>query len=166
MVTMRTAGRWMAILTALCCSTMSTSCASGEARRDEDEVRLLFSRFQSSLLRGDRDGVRWLLTRESRAVVDDLPWAELKTRSPLEVLDVRFVRGNFEVRVRDPNTDGSESVYVVAREDSHYRVDLIETVAFNHTEHALEGPATKLRPSRLSPAEIGEIGAREAALNR
>jgi hypothetical protein len=129
-------------------------------------ARAAFERFQSALFAKDKAATRRMLTRESRAVVDHLPWDRLDERSPLDCLVVEESNGQFNVRVTDPNQDDRESIYVVVSEDSRLRVDLIRTTAFSHRNVALPGPATRLVPRELSQVEIEEIAAREASLFR
>ena len=134
---------------------------SDDSRATEAEAA--FNRFQTALFRGDRAIVRELLTRESRPVIQSLPWRELATKTPLEVLGVTETHGRFEIAVRDPNAAGRESLYVVVRENSRWRIDLLATTSHNHTYTWNKGPTTIVRPSVIEAGGIRRIGASEAS---
>lgn len=135
-----------------------TSCGENH----ESSALAAFDRFQTALFARDEDAVRNVLTRESRQIVPHLPWDRVATQQPLEALGCNVVNGRYWIEVRDPNQNDELATYVVVREDSHWRVDLIESTRFNHREIALPGPAMTLRPKALTDVEIAEASARMA----
>ncbi|MCA8944220.1 MAG: hypothetical protein KDB80_16765 [Planctomycetes bacterium] len=133
---------------------------SGCGPSHEQSAIEAFERFQSALFARDEDAVRRTLTRESRQVVEHLPWERLSNQEPLAPIGCEESNGRFRVTVRDPNRDDAEAIWVVVREDSHWRVDLIESTRFNHREVALPGPAMTLRPQALTDVQVREAAAR------
>jgi len=127
------------------------------------QARGAFIAFQDALFARDPAAVRRLLTRESRKVVPHLPWERVIGKQRLEPLRVDCANGRYHVTVRDPNENDREAIWVVVREDSHWRVDLLETTLFNHREVALPGPPMRLVPKQMTAEEIHEIAAREAS---
>lgn len=141
------------ILLALACSRADDATAATTA----------FAAFQAALQRGDQDGTRALLTRESQAAVAELPWHELRQRQPLVVLGAERSHGEFLVRVQDPNEGGRCSEFVVVREYGQLVVDLVAT-AGRHTEVVeAAGTAEQFEPRELTPADFDRIRQHELA---
>ena len=93
-----------------------------------------------------------------------MPWDRVAGQQPVEPIGCTQRHGRFEIEVRDPNQDGKVSKYVVLREDSRYRVDLIESTRYNHREVALPGPAMRYVPAPLTAEQIEQARAHEAAM--
>ncbi|MGE3175380.1 MAG: hypothetical protein AB7O97_22335 [Planctomycetota bacterium] len=134
-------------------------------RGDDRSAQALatFERFQQALFAADAGAVRSLVTRESAAAVDGLPWDALRRRQPLMAVEATDMRGSYHVAVRDPNDDGAAGTYVVVREHGRMVVDLVETAALTATVVEAAGGAEELVPRELTPADWDEIRRRELA---
>jgi hypothetical protein len=140
---------------------LAASCARDEG---PEEAMQAFAAFQHALQQRDVDGCRDLLTRESRPVVDELPWDAIGARAPLEVVGAARTRGNaaeFYVDVLDPNEADAPGRYVVVREYGRMVVDLVASAGL--TARAVEASSgdEKFEPAPLTPADFDRIRAYE-----
>lgn len=129
-----------------------------------DEAMQAFAAFQHALQQRDAGGCRELLTRESRPVVDELPWDAIGARAPLEVVGAARARGNapeFYVDVLDPNEADAPGRYVVVREHGRLVVDLVASAGL--TARAVEASSgdEQFEPAQLTPADFDRIRAYE-----
>ena len=147
----------------LLCGLLLTSCGP---TAEQTAAVAAFEQFQDALFSGDKSSVRRLLTRESQPIAAHMPWDRVQSQQRLEPLGCEYENGRYHVLIRDPNRGNRKSRYIVVRESSAWRVDLIESTRWNRTETNLPGPPTKLVPRELSPREIDEITAREASMSR
>jgi len=127
-------------------------------------ARRAFAAFQDALLRGDAAACRELLTRESRPVVEEMPWDAVTARAPLELLGASRTRPNvaeFYVDVRDPNEADAAGRYVVVREYGRLVVDLVASAGL--TARAVEASSSdeRFEPAQLTPADFDRIRAYE-----
>ncbi len=148
-----------ALLTALL--TVLSACSRDDG---PDEAARAFSAFQAALQQRDADGCRELLTRESRPVVDELPWDAIGGRAPLEVLGAERARDGaqeYYIDVRDPNEADAPGRYVVVREYGRLVVDLVASAGL--TAHAVEASSGEetFTPTTLTPADFDRIRAYE-----
>lgn len=154
--------------TALPLLALLAACTGGDAEgREPAAAQAVFSAFQAALRAGDEAAVARLLTDESRAVLPEIPWHEVRTRP--ELRPVGAVRHGYEwwVSVRDAGAgeDGATSVFVVARENGRLLLDLVATAGHHATVVARPGPPV-MQPRPLSPLEIDRIRAMDAAAPR
>lgn len=112
-----------------------------------------FEAFQEALFGADRPALRRLVTDSSRPAIDDLPFDDLESKEPLQVLGAERDGADFLVRVTDPNRGGEPGTYVVVRQGGRLRVDLLATTALHH-EEVPYGDGTELVPKALTPADI------------
>ena len=137
--------------------TVLASCA-----HDDGPHRAMraFEAFQAALLRQDPSACRALLTRESRPLVEALPWDTIAERAPLRIVDAQRIRDNaeaFYVDILDPNEALSPGRYVVVREYGSLVVDLVASAGL--TKRAVEsssGPE-RFEPAALTPADYDRI---------
>lgn len=136
--------------------------ACGEDR-DLAPARAAFVAFEQALRAGDESSCRALMTRDSAVALAEIPWAAIRRKQPLVVLDARRVGGEFRVDVRDPNAGDAAGEYVVVREYGRMVVDLIATAAL--TAEVRENPASAdvLEPWPLTPEELDRIRLHELA---
>ncbi len=129
------------------------SCAGESA---EQLARASFTRFQQALFGTDRTQLAQVLTRESRQAIEQLDFARLRTKRPLEVTAVRVRGASCFVEVRDPNRNHELATFVVVRQSGQWRVDLIASVGMGNTPGGRE---TRITPRQFSPQEAGAIDA-------
>lgn len=149
------------------CSLLLVSCSlwSG-CGRDDGPARAerAFLAFQAALQQGDAAACRALLTRESRPVVDAMPWEAVASRTALEVVGATRPRSNvaeYFVDVRDPNEGDAAGRYVVVREYGRLVVDLVASAGL--TARAVEASSgdEQFEPAALTPADFDRIRAYE-----
>lgn len=112
--------------------------------------------FQAALRAGDADRCRTLVTSESAAALDTIPWAAVRKRQPLAIQGVERDNGRFRVRVTDPNDGGRAGEFLVVREYGRLVVDLVATAGLT----AEELPGTgheEFVPRELTPRDIDRI---------
>ena len=124
----------------LCVS--ATACGGSVAL---DQARSAFTAWHAAMQRGDRDGVRRLVTLGSREYVESISFDRAQAGARLEIRDGRLDGNTAVFRVREAGTrDGPVAgTYVLVREDGDWRVDLVETAGLNSREVALPGPSMK-----------------------
>ncbi len=155
----------MALVTriALLSTFALTSCGQSS---EQAAAVAAFESFQDALFAGNKSAVRRLLTRESQPVLAHMPWDHVQSQQRLEPHGCEYENGRYHVLLRDPNHGNRESRYIVVRESSAWRVDLIESTRWNRVETDLPGPPERLVPRELTQLEIDEITASEASLSR
>ena len=131
-------------------------CSDGDAAANAAAVRTLAS-FQDALCKGDRKACSDLLTGESRAAVDELPWQDLASRQPLRVLGSERSGCEFLIRVEDPNDGDRRSDFVVVRENGRFVVDLVATAGRNAVVVEAAGAREEFVPRELTPADYDRI---------
>lgn len=107
-----------------------------------------FEHFQDALFARDAAAARRLVTDESAAVVDAMPWDRVAKAERLVAVEATDERGCYHVAVRDPNRGGAPGTYVVVRENGRLVVDLVATAAL-----CAEPGATAATP-QLQPREL------------
>ncbi len=139
------------------------SLAAGCSGPDRTAAALgTFERFQDALFAADAAAVRALVTEESAAVVDAMPWDRVAARRRLVAVEATDQQGCYHVAVRDPNSDNAAGTYVVTRENGRMVVDLLATADLcARTTDAIVG--SQLEPRPLTPADFDAIHARELA---
>lgn len=149
---------------------LATACGASDTA--PDSAARTFEVFQQALRRGDVETCRYLLSSESRQVLDEIPWDRVAAQQPLEVLGAHregTVDHTFVVDVRDPNLDGSRGEYVVVREHGRLVVDLIGSAGRNAVPveaSAAGAPTEQFEPRQLTPADYDRIREYELAQPR
>ncbi|MCB9878004.1 MAG: hypothetical protein H6835_10425 [Planctomycetes bacterium] len=146
-----------------------TACNGDRAAARCDAAIRAFESFQQALQQRDERACRELLTAESRAVLEQLPWDRVANRHPLQVLGAVQDDWRFHVRVLDPNENGARGEFVVVRERGRLVVDLVASAAVaarpvERSGGAVEAsaqPSEQYEPGELTPADLDRIHAYE-----
>ncbi|MCR9248181.1 MAG: hypothetical protein NXI31_24385 [bacterium] len=127
---------------------------TAEATADTAGAGAVVEELQQAFLTGEPSRCRPFVTAESARALHDLPWAALRERQPLTVLDTTFEAPHFRVRVRDPNQGNAIAEMIVVREYGRLVVDLVATAGL--TAKFTERPLAEERfePQELAPADI------------
>tara|TARA_R110002096_G_scaffold46438_2_gene123880 strand:+ start:570 stop:1046 length:477 start_codon:yes stop_codon:yes gene_type:complete len=119
-----------------------------------------FSAFQTALQQKDREACRKLLTVESQAALDSMPWDAVAKKQPLEVLGAarqnRFSQ-RFRVDVEDPNNDDAHAQFIVVREYGQLVVDLVASAGLTAKTVEASGSREQFEPTPLSPKDHERI---------
>ncbi|MGK0517526.1 MAG: hypothetical protein ACJAUC_000204, partial [Planctomycetota bacterium] len=119
-----------------------------------------FAAFQTALQQKDRETCRKLLTVESQAVLDSMPWDAVAKKKPLQVLGaVRQSRYTqlFRVDVKDPNNGGARAQFIIVREYGQLVVDLVASAGLTAKTVAASGSKEQFEPVPLSPGDHERI---------
>ncbi len=150
--------RWQTLL--FLAALPLTGCNRG--LEHEAAVRATFDSFQRALFAGDRAALWDLLSRSSRPALEHIDTGRLHGRERLVVTGVERVHGRYHLSVHEPGRPEHSGVYVVVREDSFWRVDLLQSLAGTHgTRRDPEQPPIFV-PAGLDTAELGRIQATPA----
>ncbi len=113
--------------------------------------------FQESLRAKDGMRLMGILTESSRRFVPAL-LRKTPGALPPVLLSAKREDSRIEALVRDPNPGAtvSEGIYILAKEDGEWRIDLVATGGANSREKALPGPSTRIVPARISRKRMEE----------
>ena len=143
-------------------ATLLASCGKDPAT---EQALHTFERFQDAIFARDAAAARQLVTRESKAVVDAMPWDDVAKRARLIPVEATDERGSFRVAVRDPSKPESRSdAYVVVREYGRFVVDLVATAGLYTRTFQTAGGPEDFELGELSPEDIDR--ARRMALEK
>ncbi len=130
---------------------------------DTAHAAATFVAFQDALQHRDTAGCRKLLTTESAAALDAMPWERIAGRLPLQVLGATNGKGEFRVQVADPNDGGRVAEFVVVREYGRLVVDLVATAGLHVEVVEGAGAHEELVPRELTAADYDRIRQHELA---
>ncbi|MBL8733941.1 MAG: hypothetical protein JNN13_16335 [Planctomycetes bacterium] len=119
--------------------------------------------FQAALRTHDEPGCRALLTRESAAALQQVPWQQVAAAAPLQVLGAERRSLGYRVQVADPNHAGRHGEFVVVRENGRLVVDLVATAGLTATTSEAGAAPDVFVPRELTPADFDRIRQRELA---
>lgn len=132
-------------------------CSHDDAAADAGAT---FAAFQKALLNQDREACRKLLTVESQAALDSLPWQEAAAKKPLKVLGAsrqsRYAQ-RFRVDVEDPNNDNAAAQFVVVREYGQLVVDLVASAGLTAQVVEASGSQEEFEQVPLTPKDQERI---------
>lgn len=137
----------------------ATLTACGHDDGSEQAARA-FASFQQALQERNESACRELLTRESRAVLAEIPWDTVSSQQPLHVVDARRATSNgseYHVDVTDPNQQGAPGRYIVVREYGRLVVDLVASAGLTAQTIEASGSREQFEPTTLQPADFDRI---------
>lgn len=154
----------------LLAATLAGCSGDRTAARCDAAIRA-FESFQQALQQRDEGACRELLTEESRAALEQMPWDRVAARQPLQVLGATQDDWRFHLRVIDPNENGARGEFVVVRERGKLVVDLLASAAAaarpversGGPVEASAAPSEQFEPCELTPADLDRIHAYELA---
>jgi antitoxin (DNA-binding transcriptional repressor) of toxin-antitoxin stability system len=144
----------------LALAAVTAGCAGDPGPHDAAAV---FGSFQRALQRGDEDACRSLLTVQSAAALQQMPWERVARQQPLVVRGARREGSELRVEVADPNAGGRAGEFVVVREHGRLVVDLVASAGLTAQTVEAAGAADTVVPRELTPADLDRIRLHELA---
>lgn len=134
----------------------------GQPSRDA-QAMATFDAFQDALFAADKVALRNLVTEESAAAVDGMPFESIRQQQRLVPTEAQDLRGSWLVRAKNPNQPAASGDYIVTRERGRFVVDLVATAQLHATATGIAAPSG-LTPRELTPADHDELRRRELAM--
>ncbi len=122
-----------------------------------------FAAFQDALFAADKQALRNLVTEESAAAIDTLPFESIRQQQRLVATEAQDLRGSWLVRAENPNQRATSGDYIVTRERGRFVVDLVATAQLHATSTGIAAPSGFMQ-RELTPADHDEIRRRALAI--
>jgi hypothetical protein len=133
----------------------------GQPSKDA-QAMATFAAFQDALFAADKQALRNLVTEESAAAVDAMPFDSIRQQQRLVATEAQDLRGSWLVRAENPNQRATSGDYIVTRERGRFVVDLVATAQLHATSTGIAAPSG-FTQRELTPADHDEIRRRALA---